>query len=99
MEALLHWLSTIKHMMTIRFVGIACRIRDQGAAVFLWLTLICGLTGCLVHRRQKIPVSSSHPEPVWRAATLQDLLDRIKKQQDAIETLDLTATIEPSASS
>ena len=57
-----------------------------------------GLTGCLVRRREKI--STADPwAPIWKTASIQELVEKLKAQQDAIRTLDLTATIEPSVSS
>ena len=69
----------------------------RSIVLILWI-LMWGLTGCLIHRRQKIPVAATAAAPAWQTASRQELLDKIKAQQDAIQTANLTATIEPSVS-
>ncbi len=59
--------------------------------------LLCALTGCLVRHRSKIP-AAAQSAPVWKTASLRELLESIQSRQDAIHTLDATATIEPSVS-
>ena len=63
-----------------------------GAFVLLLWISISGLSGCLVRHRQRIEVRDP---AVFQNATLQVLLDKIKAQQESIETLNATATIEP----
>ncbi len=69
------------------------------ALLVLWI-LLWGLTGCLVRRREKLPASANPAAaPVRLTASLQELLEKIKTQQDAIQTLDAIATIEPTVRS
>jgi len=72
---------------------------SKRSIVLILCILMWGLTGCLVLRRQKIPVAAAPAALAWQTASLQELLGKIKAQQDAIQTADLAATIEPSVSS
>ena len=63
----------------------------------VWYTDVGILTDCLVRRRERSRLVRRTPS--WQTASLQELLEKIKTQQDAIQTLDATATIEPSVSS
>ena len=72
--------------------------KRSATVLILWI-LVWSLTGCMVLRRQKIPVAAASAAPVWQTASLPELLEKIKVQQDAIQTADLAATIEPSVSS
>lgn len=63
----------------------------------LWVCGLLSLGGCLVQRRERIP-----PAPLatgLQKATLDELLEKIRLQQEAIHTLDATVQIEPSVSS
>ncbi|MBI3934277.1 MAG: hypothetical protein HY316_06265 [Acidobacteria bacterium] len=63
-----------------------------GCAAFLTAML----TGCLVRSRTKLPPAPL--VPAWQHATLAELLEKVQKQQDAIQTLEATVQIEPSVS-
>jgi len=80
-------------------------IRNRGpfghpypALLILWI-LLWGLSGCLVRRRERIPVAATPAVPVWRTASLQELLEKIRTTENGIKTLDATATIEPTVTS
>jgi hypothetical protein len=66
-------------------------------SVILAATLATMLTGCLVRKREKIAVAPL-AQPL-KTATLEELLEKIQKQQDAIQTLDAIVELEPSVTS
>ena len=68
-------------------------VRRWFAAV-LFLSL---LSGCVVRQRERLPQAAL--APAWQKATLAELLDRIRAQQDAIRTFQATVEIEPSVTS
>ena len=55
-----------------------------------------GLSGCVVQRREKLP---SVAAPVWQEATLAQLLEKIRAQQNGIQTMEATVELQPSVSS
>lgn len=62
-----------------------------------WIGLLVGMlltAGCAVRQRQAIPPTQL--TPVWKDATLAELIERAREQQDAIETFQATVEIEPS---
>src|SRR3990172_6133710 len=98
-EALLHWLRQWI------FMGIACRERAFGrshravcrlAKGLVVFSIAAGLNGCLVQKRTKLPPA---PPAALQSATLDELLEKVHKQQEAIQTLDATVEIEPTVSS
>ena len=56
-----------------------------------------GLTGCAVQNRRTLPPAP--PAVSLQSATLQELLEQVARQQDAIQTLDATVQIEPTVTS
>ena len=56
-----------------------------------------GLTGCAVQNRRTLPPAP--PAVSLQSATLQELLEKVERQQDAIQTLDATVQIEPTVTS
>jgi len=72
--------------------------RRYPALLILWI-LLWGLSGCLVRRRERIPVAATPAAPVWRNASLQELLRKIQTTESGIKTLDAAATIEPTVTS
>jgi outer membrane lipoprotein-sorting protein len=83
--------------MTLFVAGSANSKLKRFVAFFIFGLLALALTGCLVRHRTKVAVEN-HPAPPLKTASLPDLLALIQKQEDAIRTLDATATIEPSVS-
>jgi hypothetical protein len=83
----------------MRFLDAASpRVSRRGSLVLAVLSIsLWVLTGCLVRHREKIPAAIPRA-PVWKTASLQELLGKIQSQQEAIHTMDATATIEPSVS-
>ena len=65
----------------------------KGLVVF---SIAAGLNGCLVQKRTKLPPA---PPAALQSATLDELLEKVHKQQEAIQTLDATVEIEPTVSS
>ncbi|MBI2819667.1 MAG: DUF4292 domain-containing protein [Acidobacteria bacterium] len=55
------------------------------------------LTGCMVRSRTPLPPAPLAPR--LQNATLEELLEKVEKQQDAIQTLDAIVQIEPSVTS
>ena len=53
--------------------------------------------GCAVRQREKLPPQAL--APVWQKATLDELLAKIRAQQDAIQTLEATVELEPTITS
>jgi outer membrane lipoprotein-sorting protein len=84
--------------MTLFAAGSAGSKPRRFVAFFIFGLLALALTGCLVRRRTKVAVED-HPAPPLKTASLSDLLGLIQKQEEAIRTLDATATIEPSVNS
>ena len=64
-----------------------------GIAAFLTTML----TGCLVQNRAPLPPAPVAPSQ--QRATLEELLEKVRTQQDAIQTLDAIVQIEPSVTS
>jgi len=58
------------------------------------LALLLLLPGCIVRRRQPLPEATA--APLWRTATLEELLDNVQAQQEAIQTINATVELEPS---
>ncbi len=54
-------------------------------------------SGCAVRQRQSLPPAAL--VPVWQQATLEELLEKIRTHQDAVQTLQATVEIEPSVTS
>ena len=83
-------------------VSRAPQIADSLMQGSLPLVLAIGLgilsAGCLVQKREKIQTPAAAPASL-RTATLDELLEKIQKQQDAIQTIDATVQLEPSVSS
>ena len=86
-------------------MGIACRERAFGrshravcrlAKGLVVFSIAAGLNGCLVQKRTKLPPA---PPAALQSATLDELLEKVHKQQEAIQTLDATVEIEPTVSS
>jgi len=69
-----------------------CRLA-KGLVVF---SIAAGLNGCLIQKRTKLPPA---PPAALQSATLDELLEKVHKQQEAIQTLDATVEIEPTVSS
>ena len=63
-------------------------------AAVLFLSL---LSGCAVRQRERLPAAAL--ASAWQKATLAELLDKIRAQQDAIRTFQATVEIEPSVTS
>jgi outer membrane lipoprotein-sorting protein len=59
--------------------------------------IIASLTGCVVRNRTPLPPAPLAPS--LQSATLEELLERVEKQQAAIQTLDAVVQIEPSVTS
>ena len=51
-------------------------------------------SGCAVRQREAIPPSAL--SPAWKSATLAQLVEQVRDQQEAIETFQATVDIEPS---
>src|SRR5581483_12000572 len=95
-ERLLQWLITGKIMAFP--VRSAASARRRCILLLILFLSIWGLSGCLVRRRERIsPVAPS--SAIWKSATLSELLGKLQSQMGSIQTLDVTATIEPSVSS
>ncbi|MBI2815699.1 MAG: hypothetical protein HYX72_02045 [Acidobacteria bacterium] len=80
---------------------LAARASKTGRLAVLLLILfllVWGLSGCLVRRRERIPAAAPSA-PIWKTASLNELLEKLESQTGAIQTQDITATIEPSVSS
>ena len=60
-------------------------------------TLTALLTGCLVQNRTPLPPAPVAPS--LQSATLEELLEKVRTQQEAIQTLDAIVQIEPSVTS
>src|SRR5574342_475376 len=74
--------------------------REMGCRRVRWLAagaFIVLLTGCAVQRREKLPTAPAALR--LKSATLEELLERIRIQQDGIQTLDATVEIQPTVSS
>jgi outer membrane lipoprotein-sorting protein len=69
------------------------RRRNRGASLVL---LAAGLWGCAVQDRRPLPPT---PPPRLQSATLEELLERVAAQQNAIQTLNATVQIEPTVTS
>lgn len=65
-------------------------------AVGMVLALLV-FSGCAVRQRQKLPAPTL--VPAWQKATLEELLEKIRAQQDAFQSLQATVEIEPSVTS
>ncbi len=63
------------------------------------LLMLLGMCGCLVRHREKLAVATAAPPPPLKTASLQDLINKLKAEQGAIETLNATGTIEPTVTS
>jgi outer membrane lipoprotein-sorting protein len=87
----------MREFMTLFAAGSAGSKPKRFVAFLIFGLLALALSGCLVRRRTKVAVET-HPAPALRTASLLDLLAIIQKQEQAIHTLDATATIEPSVS-
>ena len=63
-----------------------------------WIGLLVGIVllapGCAVRRREALPPTAF--ATVWKNATLAELVERVRDQQEAIETFQATVDIEPS---
>ena len=74
---------------------------DQTLRRLAWVASVAvvsaGLTGCAVQNRRPLPPAP--PAPSLQSATLQELLEQVARQQDAIQTLDATVQIEPTVTS
>lgn len=74
---------------------------DQTLRRLAWVASVAvmsaGLTGCAVQNRRPLPPAP--PAPSLQSATLQELLEKVERQQDAIQTLDATVQIEPTVTS
>lgn len=68
------------------------------SACIILLCLVTVLTGCLVRRRERLPAVIA-ASANWQTATLQQLLEKVNARDRAIDTLSLTATVEPSVGS
>ena len=88
----------MRESMTLFAAGSANSKLRRFVAFFIFGLLALTLSGCLVRRRTKVAVET-HPPPPLKTASLPELLALIQKQEEAIRTLDATATIEPSVNS
>lgn len=62
-----------------------------------WIGLLAGMllaAGCAVRQREAIPPTQL--APVWKDATLAELIGQVRQMEDAIETFQATVEIEPS---
>jgi outer membrane lipoprotein-sorting protein len=89
-----YWVE-ILDFMTLFAAGSAGSKPRRFVAFFIFGLFALALSGCLVRLRTKVAVEA-HPAPPLKTASLADLLGLIQKQEEAIRTLDATATIEPS---
>ncbi|MBI4460733.1 MAG: hypothetical protein HY648_11840 [Acidobacteria bacterium] len=74
--------------------------RFFGSHLLSWLVLgflLTGLSGCAVQRREKVPAAIL--SPVLQKATLQELIEKVRQQQNAIQTLNATVELQPSVTS
>ncbi len=65
-----------------------------------WFVLLTGmllLPGCAVRQRVALPATAR--ATAWKNATLAELVERVREQQQAIETFQATVEIEPSVTS
>jgi hypothetical protein len=61
-----------------------------------WMGLLLGLLlvpGCAVRQREAIPAAAI--APMWKNATLTELVEQVRDQQETIETFQATVDIEP----
>jgi len=72
------------------------RAGSRMLAVATTLALLI-LPGCAVRQRQPLPPSTL--VAVWQEATLEELLEKIRTEQEAVQTLQATIEIEPSVTS
>lgn len=61
------------------------------------LLVLLATSGCAVQRRQRLP--DAIQAPALQQATLEELLEKIQIQQDAIQTLEATVELAPSVTS
>ena len=71
------------------------RVWVAGSLTITFCVLI--LPGCAVRQRERLPQAAL--APVWQKATLGELLEKIRAQQEAIRTFQATVEIEPSVTS
>jgi len=81
----------------VRFIGRTDQILCRLARVVFFLGITTSLAGCLVQNRTPLPPAPLTPS--LQSATLEELLEKVQKQQDAIQTLDAIVQIEPSVTS
>ena len=61
-----------------------------------WIALLAGVLlapGCAVRQREAIPPAALAPD--WKTATLTQLVEQVRDQQEAIESFQATVDIEP----
>src|SRR4051812_35527096 len=75
-----------------------CNTCRRPILLLLLLISVWALTGCLVRRREKISAGAPSA-PIWKTASLDQLLQKLQSQIGNIQTLNITATIEPSVAS
>jgi outer membrane lipoprotein-sorting protein len=79
-----------------RATGFSPIVRAATSTALL-LVLAISTSGCLVRSRERI--KTFRPPSGWKEATLPELLENLRKEEESIKTLNATVDVEPSISS